>query len=589
LNSGVLVSNDRLVTKIVGRYILPGILAQLGVKIGNIINTVIIGHLLGTDGLAIMSLLAPLELAMMSVGSLICVAGAVHAGYAAARNQDASDRYSVSFFTVIAAGAVLSAFGIIFAPNLAALLGANSEQLPVVTDSIRAMLSGGVFMTAVYLPLNFLKVIGLPSKTMNVLFIMSGTNIVFAFYFAAVLHMGVPGAMLGTAVSYAAAFTYGQIAFHRAGSGIKLRFRPSDFSGKAREIISGVPSALNNIMRSVLALCVNLIIITFLSDRAAEMMSAFAVLNSVMGIINAFVFGISQSTLQIAGIAYSEKDFKTVKTAIKNIFIRGNIIVGALSALLIIFHNLIPGLFGAGNSPDAALACVFAGCYANLYLCNNIMTNFFSAVRRNLPAIVIVTLRLSVFMLLPTLFFIAAGMGGISVWAGFLCAEIIAFVSIFTYAAIKRRKNPNLSKYLLLDSKEIEDISALNFSVQNTADSAAKASEKIADFLEEDGLLPPKKIMHLSMAVEEIVILVGVHAGLSVEDFIDVRIFTGLGDRFFMRFSYGGRDFNPITYCAKHKDDEDDSDTLGMNLIMRLTKNAVYNRMLGVNNIILEI
>jgi Na+-driven multidrug efflux pump len=587
LNSGVLVSNDRLVTKIVGRYIFPGILAQLGVKIGNVINTVIIGQLLGTDGLAIMSLLAPLELAMMSAGSLICVAGAVNAGYAAAKNQDSSDWYSVSFFTVIAAGIVLSAAGIIFAPRLALLFGANSEQLPVVTSAVRAMLSGGVFMTAVYLPLNFLKLIGLPKKTMNILLIMSGVNIVCAYTFAAVLKMGVTGAMLGTAVSYAAAFCYGQIAFHKADSGIKLRFLPSDFPKKWRALVSGVPSALNNILRSILALCVNLIIVAFMAQRAAEMMSAFAVLNSVMSILNAFVFGISQSTLQIAGIAYSEKDFKTVKTAIKNIFKTGNIIVGILAALIIAFSRFIPSLFGAGGSPDAALACVFAGCFANLYLCNNIMTNFFSAVKRNFPAIVIVSLRLSFFMLVPAMIFIFAGMGGISIWAGFLSAEIIAFASIVIYTKIKRKKNPNLSKFLLLDSDEIKDISALNFSVQNTADSAAKASEKISDFLE-DSDIPPKTVMYISMAVEEIVLLVGVHAGLKIEDYIDIRIFKTAAGSLFMRFSYGGRDFNPVKYCYKHFDD-DESDAFGMNLIMRLTQNAYYNRMLGVNNIVLEI
>jgi Na+-driven multidrug efflux pump/anti-sigma regulatory factor (Ser/Thr protein kinase) len=582
--------NNKLIKQIVGRYVFPGIMAQLGVKVGSVINTVIIGQLYGTDGLALMSLLSPLELVLMSVGSLICVSGAVYAGYAAAKNEDFSDWYSSAFWSVIIAGAVISLLGIIFAEDLATLFGANEIQNAPLTAAIRAMLTGGVFVTAVYLPLNFLKVIGRPTAAMHMLFIMSGVNVVFAYIFAGIMGMGVAGAMLGTAVSYAAAFTYGQITFHKYGTDIKLlppkAFRKF-FRGKLRALPSGVPSALNNILRAVLALCVNLLIIAFIPKNAPEMMSAVAILNSVMSIINAFVFGISQSTLQIAGIAYSERDYKTVNLAVRNIFIIGNIAVGILAALIIIFRNHIGFLFGINDSSYSALALTFAGCYANLYLSNNIMTNFFSAVRRNLPAIVIVSLRLSLFMLVPAFFLCVFGLADFAVWVGYFSAELIAFIVILVYTAIKRRKNPNLSRLLLLDNNAVRDIKALDFSVPGNIAAGAEASERISLFLEETDL-PPKSIMRISMAVEEIVALVCSHAALKMNEFIDIRIIKKNDEALFMRLRYGGRDFNPVKYCYRHFDD-DDSDAFGMNLVLKLTNDVTYNRLLGVNNLILEI
>jgi Na+-driven multidrug efflux pump len=585
-----LISNDTLVKKIVGRYIFPGIMAQLGVKLGNVINTIIIGQFYGGDGLAVMSIIAPLELVMMSIGSLICVAGAIHAGFAVAKHDDeaAGRHYSASFWAVITTGLVISALGIIFARDIAKLLGADSGQLETVTLYIRAELAGGVFMVGVYLPMNFLKVIGHPSKAMNMLLIMSAVNIGGALIFINIFSMGIPGVALATALSYAAAFTYGQIAFVKADSGLKLSKPGLYIIKNAGTLASGVPSALNNILRAVLALCVNFIILYILPGNSSDMLSAVAVLNSVMGIINALVFGISQSTLQIAGIAYSERDYKTVKLAVKNIFTLGNIIVGIFAALINIFAGDIGALFGMKDTSASTFACICAGCYANLFLCNNIFTNFFSATGRNLPAIVIVSLRLSLFMLIPAFFICIITWDGIGIWVGFFLAEVFALVSIFIYTYVKRKKNPNLSRLLLLDNDKLKDLISENFSVLATDESAVFASEKITQILE-DSEIPPKKVMRLSMAVEEIVLLVRNHAKITEKEYIDFRIFHNKNtENVFLRVRYGGKDFNLIKYSYAHFDD-DDSDAFGMNMLLKLTSDAAYSRTLGVNNLLLEI
>jgi Na+-driven multidrug efflux pump/anti-sigma regulatory factor (Ser/Thr protein kinase) len=586
-----LISNDLLVRKIVRRYIFPGIAAQLGVKLGNVINTIIIGHLFGTDGLAVMSLVSPLELIMMSIGSLICVAGAIHAGFAVAKNNDkkASEHYSESFWAVLSAGFLISLLGIIFAEDLSVIFGADSgsmvgdlTQIEAVTAYIRTMLCGGVFMTAVYLSLNFLKVIGHPGKAMSMLFIMSGVNVAAAFHFAVNMKMGIQGVALGTALSYCCAFVYGQWAFHKSDSGVKLKAPGHYILKNKKSLISGVPSALNNILRAVSALGINLIIITLLPNKDV-MLSAVAVSNSVLSIINAFVFGISQSTLQIAGIAYSEKDYKTVNIAIKNIFIIGNIILGICAALMIIFSSRIGGLFGAMDTNESAFACISIGCLTNLYLCNNIFTNFFSAVRRNTIAIVIVSLRLTLFLLLPALLICYFTKSGIGIWVGMISAEVFGFLSILIYSALKRRKNHKLSRFLLLD--EDNRVSSLDFSVKADEKSAAEASERITQFTEEAGL-PIKTVMRIGMAVEEIVVLVCAHAGIK-DEFIDFRIFRNT-EKLFLRVRYGGGDFNPVKYSYEHFDDNE-SDALGMNIVMKLTENATYTRTLGVNNVIFEI
>jgi Na+-driven multidrug efflux pump/anti-sigma regulatory factor (Ser/Thr protein kinase) len=596
-----LISNDYLIKRIVGRYIIPGILAQLGVKLGNVINTIIIGQFYGADGLAVMSIVSPLELVMMSIGSLICVAGSIHAGFAIAKhdNDTAGKYYSASFWTVIVIALVVSFFGIIFSRDLALMLGADPKlhiltinglnalsQFDIVVDYIIYLMSGSIFMIGIYLPMNFLKVIGHPTAAMHMLLIMSAVNIGCSLYFIGVRHYHIQAVAVSTVLSYAAAFIYGQIAFTRADSGVKIR-RPGLYIFRAVSgLVSGVPSALNNVLRALLALCVNFIILYILPGNPSDMLSAVAVLNSVMGIVNAFVFGISQSTLQIAGIAYSERDYKTVNLAMKNIFVIGNIIVAVLALVIIVFSSDIGSVFGMKDTSASNFACICVGCYANLYLCNNIFTNFFSATKRNLPAIVIVSLRLSLFMLIPALIICLITWDGIGIWIGFLSAELLALLSILSYTYVKKRVNPNLSRFLLLDSDKLADITSENFSVKADDESAVKASEKITSILEESEL-PPKTIMRLSMAVEEIVVLVRVHAKIPETEYIDFRIVNDK-KKIYLRVRYGGRDFNIVRYSYEHFDD-DSSDAFGMNMLLKLTSNAAYNRALGVNNLLLEI
>jgi anti-sigma regulatory factor (Ser/Thr protein kinase) len=171
---------------------------------------------------------------------------------------------------------------------------------------------------------------------------------------------------------------------------------------------------------------------------------------------------------------------------------------------------------------------------------------------------------------------------------GYFSAELLAAVTILIYTGMKRRKNPHLSRLLLLDDTLLDNIKALNFSVMANNESAAASSERVTEFLEQTEL-SPAKIMRIGMAVEEIVVLVREHANIGDSEYIDFRIFNkASSEQIFLRVRYGGRDFNPIKYVYAHFDD-DESDAFGMNIIMKLTENITYNRTLGVNNLILEI
>lgn len=53
--------NHRLLDAKIWQYLLPGIMMSLALQLGNIVDTILVGNLLGTDAMAAISLALPVE------------------------------------------------------------------------------------------------------------------------------------------------------------------------------------------------------------------------------------------------------------------------------------------------------------------------------------------------------------------------------------------------------------------------------------------------------------------------------------------------------------------------------------------------
>ncbi|MDR2043228.1 MAG: hypothetical protein LBQ15_02465 [Clostridium sp.] len=587
-----LSSNERLTAQVVRRYLLPGILAQLGARVSLLIDSVIIGWLLGGEGLTVMGLVAPVDLVFMSVGSLIGVGASVNAGlsFGAGDKEKASGFYTLAVFLSAGLGVLLSLSGLVFTGSLASLLGVGGSVAVLVTDYLHFYMFGGAFAVLVYLPLNFLRLVGRPGAAMTMLLLMSGVNTAFSLLFAVGLGLGVAGIALGTAAAYIVTFVYGQMAYARAKSGIRLR-RFGKWLPQLRVIaVSGSPSALNNVLRAGQTALINLL---FVSYGAVRFLPAYSLYNTVLGLISAAIFGISQSVLPLAGIAYGERDFRMVTDVVKKVLRTGSVIIAALALLLIAVRNRIGYLFGLSDPEtlmNAGTAFLFLAFCMNLYLVNNIASNFFVATKRPRLAILIVVCRLFLFSVLPA-FFLYGFLGENGVWAGFVTGEVLTLAVLFAVTRILRKRRPSLSPLSLLDGSLVENRKVIDFSVQNTLRAASEAAERIGTFYgteeQNSGRTMVGQAMAISLAVEEIVVLVGKYALASSEkEYIDIRI-VSVDENTVMRIRYGGKEFNPLLYCRTGAAASDDY--MGIGMIAKMAKTTEYSRTFGINNLLVGI
>ena len=69
--------NDRFLKKTFGRYLIPTMVGTLGGTINVLVDGIIVGQKIGSDGLAAVSICMPVYLLLCTVGSLLVSGGCV--------------------------------------------------------------------------------------------------------------------------------------------------------------------------------------------------------------------------------------------------------------------------------------------------------------------------------------------------------------------------------------------------------------------------------------------------------------------------------------------------------------------------------
>ncbi|MDR3341439.1 MAG: ATP-binding protein [Treponema sp.] len=585
-----LVANDIFIGKLIYRYVFPSIIAMLGMQSSGFINSMIIGHNLGSAGLSVISLVMPISLGYFSIGSLIGVGASIISSIALGRGEKdrCAEVYTLSYIVAAGLGVILTVTGLLNLDRIVWFLGADAAHFDYAYDYIRFCIMGGSAWLLIYIPLNYLRIIGKPKLAMTMLLLMSVLKIIGMGIFINLLDMGTGGLALSSVSSAALAFVFGVSRLGGKNSPLKFKWPARAFAYISAVIPAGSPSALNNICQAVKIFCVNLL---FVRMGAGMYLPAYTLVNTVNDIVLAVILGISQTVLPLVGISFGEKDFRTIRIILKKALGLGNIIIGLCAVCILLAHNTISLLFGLNDDTlrwHTGMGLIFFAASLNLAFINNMIANYFSATRRVAIANIIVVSRLVLFMVLPAwLLFSMAGV--YAVWISLIVTEAATLGVTFLAITMTHTRNPRLSRYLLLDSALVEHSAIIDFSVKNTTEDVDFASTKITDFCKEHDI-SMKNTMHISLAIEEMIIMINEHSlGKDKTEYTDVRLMVA-PEHITMRIRSSGKYFNPVEYYYENKHTEAGlNQILGIAMILKMAQTVEYRETLGMNTLIITI
>ena len=572
-NTYSLKQTDAFLKKAFLAALFPSMLSILSGCINIIVDGILVGQKIGADGLAAINICLPVYLMMCIAGSFFVTGAAVNASQDIGRRcyENVQRYYSCAVGMCLVSLILFTVAGLFFSDNIAFLLCGENQAKKYVKEYVFVTLIGSAPKIVIYIPFNFLRIDGKNKSVTVMMMIMGIGNIILDILFMFIFNFGVAGAALASVVSTAAACIYGMIKLHSGTSSFKLSASFPDKEIFKKIAVAGSPAAVNNLMQTVKTICINSMLLSY---GGSDMVAVFAVINGIAAFSEAVTLGVPQAGQAMLGVYYGEHDYQSSEILLKREFISGTVYSLIFSAAVICFSRPLGILYGMNESILIPLICLAVSMIPALW--NNILVSNYNASNHNTTANFIIVSKTFVFAVLSL--FIVVRLNAVA-WIFIPSAELMTVIVWFVFVFSESKRKKNVSRFLLNPISD-DDTGVLNFSVNGDETEICSASEKISDFCSENGM-GQKQSMKISLAIEEILVLILTENKSQKVDF-DIRVLS-LQNETLIRIRYNGIEFDPLVM------DEDDDRSMGVVMIKKMVGSITFNRVLGLNSLLIVI
>ena len=326
-------------------FSIPLILGNLFQQLYNIVDSIIVGNVVGSSALAAVG--ASGAIIQLLVGFCIGAsagAGVVTSQYYGARDDEGVRKAVHTTIAIsIAAGAILSIIGVLTAPLILDIMGTPEEVFDQASDYLRVFFAGIIFSVIYNMSAGILNAVGNSRRSLIYLIIAAVSNIFLDILFVAVLKMGVVGAAIATDISQLISCIFILRFMRRSKESYRIRLRDVRFYdnllGKIVKI--GLPTGVQNIVISLS----NVVVQSGVNSFGATVMASYAAFNKIDGFILLPILSMSMAATTFAGQNYGAREFERVHKGMKVSIGMGAVYAVVAGALMLIFAPYIIRIF----------------------------------------------------------------------------------------------------------------------------------------------------------------------------------------------------------------------------------------------------
>lgn len=583
-----MMRSDYVVKKVYRSFVVVSILMALTATLGMLIDNVIVGRFLGVEALGAMGVISPISLIFSAFGNICSGGGTVQVAQAIGKGDQERIKsiFTVTMLFVVAAGGIITVIGLIFAPQIAIILGAKGSLHPLATDYLRGIFFGAIPTIMTTALISFVKIDGSPRLPLISIGVMSVANIILDLAMIFIFDLGMFGMALATSIAYCLAVLTACTHFKKKYCRLKL-VKPKDVVKEIGVMIgTGAPTAIGRICDTIKVMTLNNLLV---GVAGAGAVAALNVRTQVNNIVGAIIMGVGSAIVPIAGMFYGEEDRTSLRAALKDTFRVGLVLSGVAALLLFLFPSGFASALGVSEPEILAMAKLAVRCFAvgmPLQLMNLVMMNFYQSTRNTVFATMICLMQSLIFttgfslLLTPVL-------GAKGVWYAFFLGEVCTLLFVLVYITIRKRKLPHTFSDImsLPDDFGVDVKEKLEISLGNSMEEVMTVSQGIYSFCQErqiDSQLANK----ISLFIEEMAGNVVQHVFHPGEKKWFDFVIINKEERLLIHLRDNGAAFDPLTYMSEHKDDKEH---LGIRLVMGLADNVEYRRSMGLNNLIISV
>ncbi|MDR2138029.1 MAG: MATE family efflux transporter [Tannerella sp.] len=448
-------SSLKLGTAPVGRlltgYAIPAIIAMTASSVYNMVDSIIIGHGVGTMAIAGLALTFPLMNLAAAFGSFVGVGASTIISVKMGQRDYESANQALGNVLVlnIVIGIAFTALCFPFLDSVFRFFGASDRTLVHAREYMEVILIGNV-VTHIYFGLNaVLRAAGHPKLAMYTTLTSVVVNCILAPLFVFGFGWGIRGAAWATVIAQLISLAWQIVHFLRPDQ--LLHFRKGIY-GLKRKLVSrifaiGLSPFLMNLCSCLIVILINRGLKTCGGDLT---IGAYGIINRIIFLFAMVIMGLNQGMQPVAGYNFGARDYRRV-TQVTNLTIGWGMGIATFGFLIChLFPATIIGWFTSDaeliRTATYGLHIVFA--VFPLAGFQMVATNFFLSVGMSGKAIFLSLTRQALFMI-PCLIVLPQFFGVLGVWislpvADFTASALTAFMLFRELGKLKRTTRESL-------------------------------------------------------------------------------------------------------------------------------------------------
>ena len=579
--------NDYLIKRKFNSYLVPGILMVIAMQLGNIVDSILVSMFIDIDGLTAISLSMPALCFMQMFGFIIGVGGAITISVKLGKRQmdEASGIFSVCVISVIVISLVFTVLSFFITRPLTMLLASTAQ--------LQALLEPYLFIFICFIPslnvclvlANIMTIDNNPKLGSASFVFANAVNLILDYVFLKYTDMGMTGAALSSIIGFGAGILL--VIPYIFSKKRMLRFSLREGIKQIRSIFVVFKNGMPQAMYFIMAILKYYILNAFIQQTlGADNMAIYAVCINSVNIVRLCIEGVIGVVQTIGGVLFGEKDYYGIRRLVRRTVIFCCAAVAALMALFIIYPQLILTVFSF-NKPDLydiAMLCVrlFSFSFA-FYAANRIVQVYYQTTLNTKLSSINTTLDGFVFLVPISMIFIGT-MGVVGVSIATIVTEAMSFFAVFIYRIIQQKRGKLPQKgFLMIPEKDGESLA--DITVSSTDEQAVEVSKQLIECCEREGI-PSEKATIISVAAEELTSNIARYGYKGNKpSFIDIRL-SKVDNRLILRVRDDGVSFNPTEYSSG---ESEEFSLGGIELIRSVADKMTYNRVLNMNNTVIEV
>lgn len=428
--------------KLLMQYAVPAIIAMTASSLYNMVDSIFIGHGVGTMALSALALTFPLMNLGAAFGALVGVGAAtlisVKLGQ---KDYDTAQRVLGNVFVLnILLGL---AFTVIVFPFLNPILyffGSSDETVEYARQFMEIILLGNV-VTHLYLGLNaVLRASGHPKQAMYATIATVAINTILAPIFIFMFDWGIRGAAIATVSAQVIALLWQLKQFNNANE--LLHFRRGIFRLKRKIVFDSLAIGMSPFLMNLAACLIVILINQGLKKYGGDLaIGAFGIVNRLVFIVVMIVMGLNQGMQPIAGYNFGAKLYDRVNKVLKLTIIYATCVTTFGFLVGMLAPNLVVGIFtsDAELTELSATGLRITVMFFPIIGFQMVTSNFFQSIGMAGKAIFL-SLTRQMLILLPCLLILPHFFGVAGVWYSMPVSDLLASLIALVMLVYQFRK-----------------------------------------------------------------------------------------------------------------------------------------------------